>query len=188
MERRRLTLPRLTHRLTLRAPDPRDAAAVQQAIEESFESLQPWMPWAIRLPSLHDTTAFLERARADFLNGEDFGVTAFLRDGGRFVLGSGLHPRGWDVPKFEIGYWCRSSLQGGGLTTETVEALAEAAFDEMGARRVEIRADARNRASHRVAERAGFTLEAALKNDDRANDGSLRDTLVFVRLATDAFA
>jgi RimJ/RimL family protein N-acetyltransferase len=33
-----------------------------------------------------------------------------------------------------------------------------------------------------VAERAGYRLEAVLRADDRANDGSLRDTLVYALL------
>lgn len=69
MERRRLALPRKTKRFDLRAPDPLDAAAVQEAID----SLHPWMPRALRLPSLQDTRDFLERAQADFLAGDDFG-------------------------------------------------------------------------------------------------------------------
>jgi RimJ/RimL family protein N-acetyltransferase len=116
---------------------------------------------------------------------EDFTVHAFLRDTGRFVLGAGLHPLNWEVPKFEIGYWCRASMQGTGYVTEVVRELTTAAFHEMSANRVEIRCDSRNQRSRRVAERAGFRLEAELRWDDRANDGSLRDTLVYVLLAED---
>jgi RimJ/RimL family protein N-acetyltransferase len=55
----------------------------------------------------------------------------------------------------------------------------------MATNRVEIRCDARNLPSRRVAERAGYRLEAELRSDDRANDGALRDTLIFVMLAED---
>ncbi len=36
--------------------------------------------------------------------------------------------------------------------------------------------------SRRVAERAGYTLEATLHQDDVAPDGELRDRLIFVKL------
>jgi hypothetical protein len=38
------------------------------------------------------------------------------------------------------------------------------------------------RAWRSVPERAGFRLEASLRSDDRAPDGSLRDTLVYACL------
>jgi RimJ/RimL family protein N-acetyltransferase len=185
MDRPRLSLPRETDRLVIRPPDPANAPAVQEAVEESFNDLHPWMPWANHLQTLDETSAYLRRAYTAFLSGEDFAVSVFLKETGQFVLGSGLHPRNWDVPRFEIGYWCRSSMQGNGFATETAAFLARTAFAEMGARKVEIRCDSRNRASRRVAELAGFHLEAELHCDDRANDGSLADTVVYAMLAGD---
>lgn len=185
MARPRLPLPHLTERLVLRPPTPQDAPAIYQAVEETLEALQRWMPWAAQRPPFEQTLEYLAGAAQRFEAGEDFPASAFLRANGAFVLGSGLHPRNWDVPKFEIGYWCRQSMQGQGYTTEAVRALTALAFGAMGAERVEIRCDARNERSRGVAERAGYRLEAILRNDDRANDGSLRDTLVFARLRAD---
>jgi RimJ/RimL family protein N-acetyltransferase len=179
MDRPDIQLPRETERLVLRSPSPEDALEIQAAIEESFESLHPWMPWAAQIQTLEETEAFLEGARAKLLAGEDFAVTAFLKDTGQFVLGSGLHPRNWRVPTFEIGYWCRLSMQRHGFTTEAVRALTQIALLELAAKRVEIRCDSRNTRSRRVAQLAGFHLEAELRSDDRANDGSLRDTVVY---------
>jgi len=140
------------------------------------------MSWAATLQSLDQTRDFLVGAEKRFQEGEDFAVSAFLQENGEFVLSSGLHPRNWSVPKFEIGYWCRASMQGRGYTTEAVKALTALAFQTMGANRVEIRCDSRNQRSRRVAELAGYRLEAQLRADDRANDGSLRDTVVYVLL------
>jgi RimJ/RimL family protein N-acetyltransferase len=143
------------------------------------------MDWATTLQSLDDTRAVIDRHQAKYKSAEDFTVSAFLKDSGQFVLNAGLHPRNWRVPKFEIGYWCRTSMQAKGYVTEVVRELTKAAFYEMAAKRVEIRCDARNHPSRRVAERAGYRLEAKLRYDDRANDGSLRDTLVYVLLSDD---
>jgi RimJ/RimL family protein N-acetyltransferase len=177
------SLPKETKRLVLRQPSPDFAEAIQEAIEETFEDLHPWMPWAREMQSLEETREFLRSAEAKFIKGEDFVVSAFLSQTGKFVLSTGLHPRNWSVPKFEIGYWCRKSVQGKGLATEAVQALTTIAFEEMEAKRVEIRSDARNLPSRRVAERAGYRLEAELRSDDRANDGSLRDTVIYVMFA-----
>jgi RimJ/RimL family protein N-acetyltransferase len=180
-----LPLPRETQRLVLRPPSPDYAEIIQEAIEETFEDLHRWMPWASQLQSLEETRDFLKVAERKFLKGEDFVVSAFLRQTGEFVLSTGLHPRNWSVPKFEIGYWCRTGMQGRGFTTEAIKALTDIAFQEIAANRVEIRCDARNIPSRRVAELAGYRLEAELRSDDRANDGSLRDTVIYVLLVDD---
>ena len=188
MEHPILPLPHETQRLILRSPSPAYAAAIQEAVEESFAELHPWMPWAARLQSLDESKAYLERSEALFHSGEDFAVSGFLRDSGQFALGAGLHVRSWNVPKFEIGYWCRTSLQRRGYTTEAVTALTQIAFSQMGAMRVEIRCNSRNQRSRLVAERAGFRLEAELRSDDRANDGSLRDTIIYALYSAQVLA
>ena len=83
------------------------------------------------------------------------------------------------MPKFEIGYWCCTGMTGRGYVTEAVRGKAAFAFDVLGAQRVEIRCDPRNRPSARVAERAGFHLEGELRNDALGTDNTLRNTLVF---------
>ena len=94
----------------------------------------------------------------------------------------GLQGIDWEVPKFEIGYWCRTRFTGHGYTTEAVKAITAFALDALGARRVEIRCDTLNLPSARVAERAGFQLEATLHNNELGTDGIPRDTLIFSRL------
>ena len=68
---------------------------------------------------------------------------------------------------------------------EAVRLLADFAFNELHANRVMIRCDARNARSAGVAERLGFVREACLRNEARANDGSLRDTLIFALTPSD---
>lgn len=178
-----LPLPRETERLILRTPLPIDADAIQEALEESFADLHIWMDWAITLQSIDDTRARIEQHQTNYISAEDFTISAFLKDSGKFVLNAGLHPRNWRVPKFEIGYWCRTSMQGKGYVTEVVRELTSAAFCDMAAKRVEIRCDSRNQRSRRVAERTGYHLEAMLRCDDRANDDSIRDTTIYAILA-----
>ena len=185
MEHPILPLPRETSRLILRPPSVADAVAIHEAIRESYADLHRWMDWASTIQSLDETETVREQAGRKFLSGEDFAVDVFLKETGQFVLGVGLHPRNWNVPKFEIGYWCRSSMQRRGYTTEAVRSIAALAFNEMGANKVEIRCDSRNVRSRRVAELAGFRQEAQLANDDRANDGSLRITIVYAMLPED---
>ncbi len=171
-----------TERLTLRTPSVSDAPAANAAQRESFPELQRWMKWATCQSTLEETTAYARMAAEVFGAGEDFALWAFLKGTGEFVMACGLHHPDWDVPKFEIGYWCRTSYQGHGYVTEAVRALTRVGFEQLGANRLEIRCDARTSRSRRVAERAGYRLEAELKNDSRAPDGTLRNTLVYALL------
>jgi len=180
-----LDLPEMleTERLLVRCPLPGDGRAVNEAVRESLEDLRPWMPWARSLPSVEESDEYVRRARARWLERTDLALLLFLRESGQFVGGSGLHRIDWEVPRFEIGYWCRTSLQGRGLITEAVRGITRFAFQELGAGRVEIRCDSRNLRSARVAERCGYALEAILRNHARSADGSLRDTLLYARVA-----
>lgn len=170
-----------TERLILRAPRIGDGAELNAAIRETYTDLHEWMDWAGYLPELEETEQRRHRARESFLAGEDFHIQAYLKTTGAFTLCVGLHPLDWNVPKFEIGYWCRADYQGKGYVTEAVRALTRIALDLFGAKRIEIRCDARNLRSRRVAERAGYALEASLKNAVVAPDGTLRTTLIYAR-------
>ena len=169
-------------RLLIRAPRPGDGAAVHAAIAESTAELRLWMDWAHGEQQLEDVEAIVREAHANFLARRDLRLHLYLREGGAFVGSSGLHRINWEVPRFEIGYWVRTSLTGRGYATEAARRIGDFAFDVLGAERVEIWCDARNVPSAAVAERAGFRLEARMVRHRRAVDGELSDSLCFVRL------
>lgn len=174
-----------TERLLIRAPRPGDGAAGNAAIRESEAELRPWMPWVHPLPSPDDTEQVYRQMAAQWLTRESLPLILLRKEDGLFVGGSGLMCRDWSVPFFEIGYWVRTSLQGQGYITEAVRAQTRFAFDMLGARRVEIRMDARNMLSTRVAERAGYTLEGRLRHFVRDVEGKLADLLIYALTAED---
>jgi len=175
-----------TERLLLRRPQPGDGVALNAAVCESIDELRPWMPWARSAPTPEESERECRRMHGRFALREDLVVFVFERrqDGseGALLGGSGLHRIDWTVPRFEIGYWRRTGRGGQGLIGEAVLALNRVAFDRLGARRVEIRMDARNERSARVAERAGFTFEGLLRQDALDPDGQPRDTRVYARV------
>jgi RimJ/RimL family protein N-acetyltransferase len=162
-----------------------DAAELQAAVAESREHLRPWLLFADQHQTVEESLDVIHRFMAAWLLREDITVALIDAESGRFVGGSGLHPRDWDVPSFEIGYWTRASAQGQGYITEAVGLLTAFAARELGANRIYIRLNARNTRSAAVAARAGFQLEARLRNDRRAPDSSLRETLVYALVPGD---
>ena len=159
--------------------------AVNAAVVESHEQLRPWMPWCQVLPTVEDSEAVMRQMHARFLLREDLCYYFFRRgeDGrpGRLLGGCGLHRMDWALRRFEIGYWVRSSAQGQGYVSEMVQRLCRLAFEQLRARRLEIRCDARNARSRAVAERNGFTLEAVLHHAMLGVDGEPVDQCVYAR-------
>lgn len=170
-----------TPRLILSPPRAGQGPAVNAAIVASLERLSPWMPWVHPVPSVDDTEAWSRKAHARFILRESL-VYRFVTKGDDEVIGTaGLHRIDWKVRKFEIGYWVRTGFEGRGFVTEVAGALERLAFEQLGARRVEIRMDDRNERSWRVAERLGFTLEGILRKDSVDPTGATRDTRVYAK-------
>src|SRR6478672_11639379 len=175
-----------TERLVLRVPRAGDGRLVNDAIAASHAELAPWMPWAGSMPSVDESEAHCRRQQARFLLREDFVYFMLARDAsggdGELVGATGLHRIDWTLRKFEIGYWRKTGCEGRGFVTEAVRALSRLAFDTLDARRVEIRTDDNNASSWRVAERAGFTLEALLRFDSATPGGEPRSTRIYARV------
>jgi len=172
-----------TERLWVRAVRPGDGAMIYHAIMESLDELRPWMPWARGPQSIENSEAYAREAASRWRTREELGMR-FMRKSDGLLLGAiGMHHIDWSVPRFEIGYWIRTSQQGHGYVTEAVKGLTHFAFERLKAVRIEIRCDADNRRSAAVAERAGYTLEARLRWERRNASGALTDTLIFARLA-----
>lgn len=171
-----------SNRLLIRSPRPGDGDMIRQAVLESVESLKPWMPWAVDIPSAEKYEAMVREWHLDFLHRKDLIMFLFDKESDKVVGGSGLHRIDWTVPKFEIGYWVRTKFARQGFITESTQAITQFAFDELGAKRVEIRCDAQNHRSAAIPKRLGFPLEAVLKCHARNHlTNELRDTLVFAK-------
>jgi RimJ/RimL family protein N-acetyltransferase len=172
-----------TQRLFIRKPMPGDGKVVYEAMKASLNELKPWMPWANREQSEEEVEANMREAHAKFLTREDLRLHIFNRETGEYIGGTGLHRMNWDVPKFEIGYWIDTRHSGKGYITESTQAITEFAFNELHAKRVEIRCDSKNSKSRAIPEKLGFTLEGILKNDGISADRTeTRDTCIFAKI------
>ncbi|WP_420643586.1 GNAT family N-acetyltransferase [Candidatus Leptofilum sp.] len=173
-----------TERLLIRCPRPGDGKALFDAIMVSREHLSAWLTWA-SWPniSLKRAEASVLRNRDRYLKGKDMTMFIFLKESNALIGGSGLHDPDWQVPKFEIGYWQHVDYGGQGYMTEAVNAIASLAFQQLGAKRLQLECYPHNERSIRVAQRCGFQLEARLSNYRRHHHTNvLHDWLIFVRL------
>jgi RimJ/RimL family protein N-acetyltransferase len=145
-------------RLIIRPVQLSDEIQLNQAVNNSLESLQQWMPWA-NDPSLETTRDFVQRGVFAWESGSvvDFPMVVIHKEGQKIISGSGYNDR--SDPKnglYEIGYWCDVDYQGKGYVTEYVNALTRYALEELKAKTVVIRMEVDNTKSIAVAERLNF--------------------------------
>lgn len=176
-----------SERLTIRASRFGDGPAIYAAVEETLDTLQVWMPWAQMPQSAEVLEEYARRTHVEYLARENFGLVLWLKGMETVVGGSGLHLRDWNVPMFEIGYWCRKRFEGQGYITEAVKAITRFGFERLNAERLIIRCDATNARSAAVARRAGYSLECVMRHDSRAvGTGELRDSMQFAKLRSES--
>ncbi len=143
--------------VTLRLPEPGDAAALARSFAANRAALDRWNPAPPDAFSTEDGQA--ENIRQMRL-GHDQGAPLpllIIRDGR--IVG--------DVSLFQIvrgplrcatvGYWVDGGEQGRGLATAAVSTAVELARDLLQLHRVEAGVSPRNPASRRVMEKCGFT-------------------------------
>ena len=81
----------------------------------------------------------------------------------------------------EIGYWLGQPFWGRGIATAAVKALTNYAFETLGLLRLEAHIFARNRASARVLEKAGYRREGLLRKASM-KEGEAIDNELFAAL------
>jgi RimJ/RimL family protein N-acetyltransferase len=182
---RTIDVPRelVGRRVLLRPFEPSDGPAHHEAVDETRAILDTM--WPRVQTEVAESIDWCARAKSRWIDRDDLPYAAFLRANGRYLSGVGMVRNDWVARKFEIGYWMRASETGKGYVVEIVALLARCAFDVLGANRVEIRCDAANTRSRRVAERAGFPLEAILRRERARKDGTVCDSCVFALLRED---
>jgi ribosomal-protein-alanine N-acetyltransferase len=103
---------------------------------------------------------------------------------GELLGNAGIRRHHIDFGRWDIGYLVAAEARGRGVATRAVNLLSRFAFAELEAERIEICAEPENRASLRVAERAGFTREGVLR-DYHLVKGARRDMVMFSLLRRD---
>lgn len=163
--------------LLLRPSRPDDVADLLEVYSEP--DTQRWMGWRYEggTPTEEDIHGNIERAARAWEEGTwaPLGIVEAPTD--RVVGGVVLRLAGDGVA--EVAYFLHSSARGRGLATRAVRLICRWGFDELGLCRIELRAHPENVASHRVAERAGFTLEGVERRPEPWPSGDVFDPVLY---------
>lgn len=155
-----------TERLLIRKFSRRDAGSLNDAIRVSLPDLNQWLPWARTDYESGDAVAFIRDSVQAWKENRawDYSIR-FREEPARHIGNISM----WTVSKTgkiaEIGYWIRSDETSRGACTEAAGAVLGEAFGRLGFHKVVMRIAIGNDASHRVAEKLGFTREGVLREE-----------------------
>jgi ribosomal-protein-serine acetyltransferase len=161
-------------RILIRPCDLKDAQRVYEAVRESIDEVSPWAPWCHPEYSIEDARTWLASLPDAWSNGTDYDFAVVDVHDGSFLGGCGLNQFNQVNNLANLGYWTRTSRTGQGIATAAVRLLARFGFEALKLKRIEIVAAVDNKASQRVAEKAGATREGVLRSRcvvrDRVDD------------------
>ncbi len=145
------------------------------------DGVQKWM----NVPEIFGESEFantLSRFGAMHKNGT--GINWVVERDGMPVAMLACHSTDWKLKATEIGFSTIPIYRGQGIMSSVMSQLAPFLFQEYELERIEIQADVANVGSRRVAEKAGFTYEGALRKRF-LNGGELTDDAVYSMIKGD---
>src|SRR5262245_49334265 len=133
------TFPELPHyletaRLILRCPQAGDGAEFNAAVVESLPQLQPWFEWAMQIPTVEDSEAYIQYVVGRIAAQKELTWLLFLKEKPILIGVVSFHNLDWSVPKLMMSFWVRTHYARQGYMTEAAQKLVDLAFETLGAR------------------------------------------------------
>jgi ribosomal-protein-serine acetyltransferase len=138
------------------------AGAYAELIDESRAELGRWLPWVSHSRGPDDVRAFIttvDERRVRTASETTFGIVVDGEPAGMIEL----HEPSRALGLASVGYWLGTRFTSRGIMTKSLERFSTFVFEAHGIHRLELYAAVDNVKSRRVAERAGFTFEAILR-------------------------
>jgi RimJ/RimL family protein N-acetyltransferase len=140
-----------------------DAQALFGAVQESVNEICAWMVWCRPDYSLADSERFISSSAAQWEAGARYNFKIFDPRSGSLMGSIGLSAICLTHRFANVGYWVRTGMTRRGVASAALRLAARFAFEQAGLERLEIVMPAHNRASVRVAEKAGARFEGVLR-------------------------
>jgi ribosomal-protein-serine acetyltransferase len=149
--------------ISLRPFQIQDIPLLFEAARESVHELSAWMVWCHAAYSMEDSATFISNTEADWERGQQYSFAIIDREDGTFLGSVGINAVN-HVHKFaNLGYWVRTRRTRQGVGTSATILAARFGLEQLGLHRVELVVPTGNKASQRVAEKAGATCEGVFR-------------------------
>jgi len=156
---------RLTDGFVLLRPyRPEDVYQLHKAVLESMAELSPYLDFAHDGYNLDQSKQWIADCPDRWEKGTEYNFAITDAGTGRYLGGCGLNDFDTGKRMANLGYWVRTIMTGHGVATASTLLLAKFGIDELKLKRIRLTIAVPNRASQRVAEKAGATREGQMRN------------------------
>lgn len=167
-----------TERLTLRKFEEKDIFNVAKyGNDKEIHNNTLTVPFPY---TKEDAQKFYEKSVENYSK-EDEGFQYIIEDKNGFVGLLGVHKPENNL-RVELGYWMGKQFRGKGYMSEALEAVSNYLLKEHIFERVYLMTFIWNKASLKVAEKAGFILEGVLRHYEKKSDGTLIDLNLYSKI------
>jgi RimJ/RimL family protein N-acetyltransferase len=168
--------------ILLRAYEMKDLEQLHSAARESLEELSPWMPWCHKDYNTEESRRWIEMCIKDWEEETAYQFAILDLKDGDFLGGCGLNHINKTDKVANLGYWVKSSRARKGVATTATLLLEDFGFKKLELKdrlnRIEILVAIENKASQRVAVKAGAMREGILRNRLLLH-GKIHDAVMF---------
>ncbi|WP_051359896.1 GNAT family N-acetyltransferase [Adhaeribacter aquaticus] len=155
-----------------------DIPRLYEAVIQSVQEIKPWLFWSHEDYSLAESQAFVKAQEEAWKEGQAYNFVITDTETEEFLgsVGLGLINRREQVAN--LGYWVHSNFTKSGIASTATRLAAQFGLQALGLERIEIVAATDNKASCRVAEKAGAKKECLVNKQVLAN-GKLTDGITY---------
>lgn len=165
--------------VVLRPWDPRDVEWVVATCQDP--EIQRWTRVPVPYGRAHGEDFIMREAPSKWREGRGASFACTLASTGEIVGSCGATLLDVAARIGEVGYYCAPVHRRRGYTARAVELVSHWCFEAARWERLELPIDPENLGSRRVAERAGYSLEAVLAHAV-VHRGQVRDVALYKRL------
>lgn len=155
-----------------------DAAPLFEAVSETKSDLTRWMAWCKPGYSRNHSAAYVAERDANWKKGQHYSFVIYDVKTGELLGSVGINCINHFHRFANLGYWVRAERANRGIATAAVKLAARFGMGELQLNRLEIVTAIKNRASQRVAEKAGARREGVLRNR-LVIQGKSHDAVIF---------
>ena len=133
------------------------------AINQSAREIKPWLFWSHEDYTLAESQAFVASQETAWKKDDQYNFVITDTETNHFLGSVGLNLINRRDQVANLGYWVHSDFTRNGIGSAAARLAAAFGLQELGLERIEIIAAAENKASCRVAEKAGAKKEEVTK-------------------------
>jgi ribosomal-protein-serine acetyltransferase len=140
-----------------------DSKELYQAIKSSYSEISLWLDWLTPTYTISSAEDFIYLQINNWTNELEY-TFAIRNNTGDFLGVISLHLFDKQNDVASIGYWMNSDFTGKGYCTQALKLIVANALKTLDLIRIEVIVANENRASQKVAEKAGTQFESLQKN------------------------